>query len=90
MVFFSRENDLYKKWLDRHPNGFFVGCDDWPREGSAMRLHKVSCSETGKTSTHPYSKACSISREELETWAKGRVRATLLYCEHCNPQVVGP
>lgn len=57
MIFFMDSDAEFGEWLNSHREGYVVGCDKWPKAGSEMRLHKVSCGFTNIMDTGAYSKA---------------------------------
>ncbi len=72
-------------WGDRHPNGFVINC-----KGDEPTLHLARCGHfTFKTTDNANltinKKACSLNRQEIETWASEHSRKVLRRCRSCNP-----
>lgn len=65
----------YLAWIRDHAHGFVVNCDRKPR-ATYLRLHAATCKfvtqlyGNAQSHTKAYGKACSVSKSELEAWAK--------------------
>ena len=80
----------YLHWLNANPMGFVVNCERKPR-ASYLILHRATCGTIrgvparGKRWTADYIKVCSLSKAELESWARREVGGEVSPCRLCNP-----
>lgn len=80
----------YLSWVSSNPIGFVLNCERNPRP-AYLFLHRANCftitgrPSRGKFWTKDYIKVCSLSKQELETWARREVGGKLHSCRICNP-----
>ncbi|MBL7209827.1 MAG: hypothetical protein ISS52_06990 [Dehalococcoidia bacterium] len=87
---FIDDDGGYLHWLNANPMGFVVNCERSPR-ASYLILHHTTCGTIrgvparGKRWTADYMKVCSLSKVELESWARIEVGGEVSPCGLCNP-----
>ncbi|HEY3374031.1 MAG TPA: hypothetical protein VGK02_03095 [Candidatus Aquicultor sp.] len=84
MIRFENDDSAYLSWLEMNPSGFVVNCDRNPKP-SYLILHSATCgfistSKRSNWTTNDYIKICSSDKEELQKWAKEKVRGPLKLC----------
>jgi hypothetical protein len=88
-ISFERDELRYRRWLDAHPTGFVLNCEQSPRP-SYLILHHAECGTIngtparGKFWTKDCIKVCAASRREIETWiARCTDGGTAQECQLC-------
>lgn len=90
IAIFKDDDNGYLNWINTNPTGFIINCERKPRT-TYLFLHRATCftitgiPARGKVWTKDYIKVCSISKEELEMWARREVGGKLHSCRLCNP-----
>ncbi|MBA7531095.1 hypothetical protein ES705_23306 [subsurface metagenome] len=91
VIKFENDDEGYKDWLRRNPNGYVINCP-YSLNPNNMFLHKATCHTIsgsparGDTWTcGQYFKICSNENAELERWARERINRRVQYCRHCEP-----
>ena len=89
MIIYIDEDRSYLSWVFHHRDGFVI---DWLRQPTRRKpvLHRATCpqirkSPTKKThwTTGRHIKACSLDRNQLETWAQQEAGHAVVPCQHC-------
>ena len=79
VVVFDHDDPGFRRWLDKHPDGYVLNCY---RTG---RLHSAGCKSyrsAGPHMTQTRAKACSTSEQQLREYAKWHGIDTAR-CERC-------
>jgi len=91
VIRFENDDEGYKDWLRRNPNGYVINCLRSPSPNYLV-LHKATCftisgsPARGNTWTcGQYIKICSNENAELERWAKEKIKGSVHYCGCCKP-----
>ena len=87
---FADDDQGYRSWLAAHPNGLVVNSYRTP-SASYLPLHSASCRHInrpfpahGRTWTEgEYIKVCSLSRDDLDEWARKATGGQLRECGSC-------
>ena len=80
----------YLDWIGNNPQGFVVNCERNPTPAYLV-LHIAICltitgtPANGEYWTRDYIKVCSLSKEELDEWARKEVGGELHPCGICKP-----
>ena len=88
---FSTDDDqAFKSWLARHPNGFYLNegaVGNIKRGSGGTILHKVGCHHLGDgagINSTTYAKVADDSLDALHTWARDN-GLTVQPCSSCKP-----
>jgi hypothetical protein len=93
LIIYLDEENAYRSWVLHHRDGFVL---DWLRKPTKRLpvLHRTACADVrtskSKKTTHwttgRHLKACSLSLDELVTWATLESGREPSYCADCEPQ----
>lgn len=89
MILFLNEDRAYLSWVAHHRGGFVLDGRHRPHLGHLV-LHRALCSQikgrTGRShwTTGGRFKACSLSREELQTWGEAETEKPVAECPECH------
>ena len=83
---FKDDDGGFFRWLDEHPDGFFINADRNPKPGYLV-LHRPSCPHFDRAPgvhwTRDYIKVCSAARSDLTEWAAAEVGGNPTVCTRC-------
>lgn len=92
MIVFLNEDRAYLSWVAHHRAGFVLDGHHRPRL-SRLMLHRAKCpaiksaaSRRVHWTTGAKLKACSLTRDELRSWA-GELAAEVSHCPECRPEL---
>ena len=89
-ITFKDDDEGFRNWTRQHPNGFYINTQRTPTPNYLM-LHRVGCMHVGDAEdndvawTADYIKVCSLSKMELEAWARTVVGGEPTHCQTCAP-----
>jgi hypothetical protein len=87
---FRDQDDSYLTWVADHPQGYVLNCDLEP-SAAYLVLHRASCRTVsgtpanGSSWTSTSSKACAMTKVDLDKWAQQRTGGTPAPCGLCHP-----
>lgn len=91
MIIFLNEDRAYLGWITHHRQGFVLDGLRKPKL-SHLLLHRATCREIKAANssrrhwtTGAKLKACSLNRDELETWAADETGTAPAQCVSCHP-----
>lgn len=83
---FREDDSGFFRWLDDHPDGYFINADRNPRPDYLV-LHRPSCRHFDRSPTvhwtRDYIKICSTDRSDLVAWAATQVGGDATLCGSC-------
>lgn len=85
MRVFQDDDEGYKSWLVKHPEGYVIASDN--TEFSFM-LHRATCPVLGAEANPTaagYYKICSLNKDRLVGWVFEEAEKTPDNCTVCNP-----
>jgi hypothetical protein len=90
MIIFINEDRAYFSWVTRHRQGYVI--DGRRKSVGSFVMHHATCRAIKGASSRGHHwttgakiKACSLNRQELETWVTDENGASIRYCEDCQP-----
>lgn len=83
---FKDDDGGFFRWLDEHPDGFFINADRNPKPGYLV-LHRSGCPHFDRAPgvhwTRDYIKVCCAARSDLTKWATAEVGGDPALCTRC-------
>lgn len=83
---FKEDDSGFFRWLDDHPDGYFINAERNPKPNYLV-LHRPSCPHFDRSHdvhwTRNYIKICSTARSDLVEWAAGEVGGDTTLCTSC-------
>jgi hypothetical protein len=83
---FEEDDSGFFRWLDNHPDGYFIRAKGGPKKGDLM-LHRSACSNFDRSPTVHWTrdsiKICSTVRSDLLDWATTTACSEPELCRTC-------